>query len=258
MTLIRSLAFADLATGWWGAAWAAGEDASMTLAWRCGEAAGVLGARLQVSGPTEPWRVEGEEISLRIGPAGPVARGRAASAELATLDQLCTVSGKLMLGGSEREISAPAWRATIEGDLDLEGIDSFRQTAGWLETNEGFSLIALRPRGARGHDADLLAAAVLEGEPAPPVADPRLSTTYDASGLPVRAGLELWFEEEDEEGEDEGPEDDRERFPRRAAGEAIGPGIDWEAAGFKLHSILLRWHSGGNDGAGVYLLGRRE
>jgi len=117
-------------------------------------------------------------------------------------------------------------------------------------------LLTLRPRKSRGHEADLVAAAVLEPESAPRVTDPRLSTTYDAAGLPARVGLELWFETDDT---DEEPEEETERqFPRRAAGEAVGPGIDWEVAGFKLHAALLRWHSRGSDGTGVYLLGQRD
>jgi hypothetical protein len=184
-----------------------------------------------------------------------MARGSVGNGASGSVDHLCEVTGRAMLGGAEHEVEWLGWRGRFDADFELGVVDSFRQAAGWFDAADGFSLSAYRPQKSRGHDADYVAAAVLEAEPAPRIDDPRLSTTYDAAGLPTRVGLELWFEPSGPE-EDSDDDDDRP-LTRRAAAEAIGAGIDWEVEGFKLHAALLHWHSRGHDGAGVYLLGQR-
>ena len=251
--IVRTLAFGDAGTGSWGVVWAPGEAAAVSLAGAPGSAPGILTAELNRAADGQAWRVQGTETSLVFAPTGAAVRGEAAGGSVSSLDELCVVSGTVRLEGSDQEITSTGWRTTLEGSFELDRMDSFRQTSAWFEATQGFSLAALRPRKARGQDADLVAAVVLDPEPMPPVADPRLSTTYDAAGVPARAGLELWLEEES------GDQDDADRhFPRRAAGESVGTGVDWEVAGFKLRAALLRWHSRGIDGSGVYLLGQRE
>jgi hypothetical protein len=256
VTTIRTLAFAAPDGSSWGTAWLPCDQASAALAYRIGTRAGVADTRLEAAAADEPWRVQGAGVSLVFTPAGATGHGRGAETGIDSMDQLCAVDGRLELDEDASEISCTGWRSTLGGDVDLSAIDSFRHASAWFDPTHGLSLLALRPRKARGQDADLMAASLLEREPTPHVADPRLSTTYDAAGLPARVGLELWLESESS---DEEPEEDSEhQFPRRAAGESIGPGVDWELAGFKLHAVLLRWHSQGDDGAGVYLLGQRE
>ncbi len=69
------------------------------------------------------------------------------------------------------------------------------------------------------------------------VADPRLSTTFDASGRQRRAGLELWMT-------DDGP-------VRRAAGEVIcGTTID--LGRLRLDCSFLHWRLEGREGIGRY------
>ncbi len=46
--------------------------------------------------------------------------------------------------------------------------------------------------------------------------DPRLSTTYDEHGEPLRVGVELWL----------GDDEDGEQWPRRVAGAATGSRVD--------------------------------
>lgn len=140
-------------------------------------------------------------------------------------------------------------------EAELAAIDSVRWLASWLGPAGGLSLTALRPRKARGHEADLVAATVIDDPPAPPIDDPRLSTTYAEDGLPSRAGLELWFEDRNEDASEEAPS---HQYPRRAAGEAAGPSIDWEADGFELHASFMNWRSHGQEGPGVYLLAWRR
>lgn len=233
-------------------AWLPGEDAAISLAGAVDSLAGLVTGELIGAGEGEAWRIDGDGTALRLNPAGPARRANVPDGALSSLDQLCTVSGTLRLGGSAREIRAMGWRTTLTGKLELERIDSFRQTAAWFEPTQGFSLVALRPRKSRGQDADVVAAVLLEAEETQPVADPRLSTTYNAAGFPARAGLELWLEEENGD-----QAESTAHYLRRAAGEAVDAGVDWEVAGFKLHAALLRWHSRGVDGTGIYLLGRR-
>jgi hypothetical protein len=250
----HALAFGDLDGGVWGVAWSPSADGPLSIAVGAGADADVLAATLAGGPEDREWRVDGDAIELVLSPSSQPA-GEARSDALVGFDQLCRVGGRVALGNAEVEVAAPGWRGARDGRLELDRIESFRQIAAWFGPDEGLALVALRPRGARGQDADLVAASVLESRPAPRVDEPRLSTTYSAAGIPARAGLELWFEEP--QGDDPHADDEHEGFPRRAAGEAIGAGIEWAAAGFALHAAPLRWHSRGQDGAGVYLLGRR-
>jgi hypothetical protein len=279
MSPIRALAFGDLDDGLWGAAWSASATEPLSVAVGAGSSGQVLTATLSSAGEGEEWRLEGDRIELVLTPSTQPA-GEARSGALRGFDQLCRARGRVTLGDSEVEIDAPGWRGAWDGQLKLERIESFRQVAAWFGREDGLALVALRRGGARGQDADLIAASVLAPKPAPAIEDPRLSTTYGAAGVPTRAGVELWLagheaedsgseaedsgrEAEDSGGDGEhealppGADDEHETLPRRAAGEATAASLEWEAAGFALQAVPLRWHSRGEDGAGVYLLGRR-
>jgi hypothetical protein len=162
------------------------------------------------------------------------------------------------------------WRSSRDGRIDLDRLGSFRQVSAWFEPGEGLAVLALRPRKARGQESDVVAAAVLETEHPGPVSEPRLSTTYTATGLPLRAGLELWIDDGSDAGSEreadrgrggedgDGVEPTAHQYPRRASGEALGAYADWKVAEFELHAELFRWHNRGRDGAGVYLLGQHQ
>ena len=254
MTTVRALAFGDEEGGQWGAAWVHGAGNGM-LAVRMGPQLAVLDVRLDHERDGERWLVEGDGVSLELTPSGQATRTVAAEGALEAVNQLCVVAGALTLTGTAHEVSCPGWHGVLESTIQLDRIESFRQVCAWFDQHEGLALTALRPRKAHGQEADVVAAAVLDAEPAPPVADPRLSTTYSAAGIPARAGLELWLAEDSSES-DEG--EAASQYPRRAAGESIGAALDWTVEGFDLHAEPLRWHSRGHDGAGVYLLGRRR
>jgi hypothetical protein len=255
LTAARAVAFGDLGPPAWGVAWFPGPGSEAPLAARVGSGGGVVGSELVGSDPAEPWRLEGEGVSLLFTPLGSDGHGASPDGGIEVVDQLCTVTGHVRLGGAEHEINCLGWHAALRGDLDLGRIESFRQVSAWFAPSRGLSLVALRPSKARGQDSDIVAATALEPDAAPPVTDPRLSTTYTARGIPERAGLELWPEDEISEDPAEAAP---QAYPRRATGEAVGAGIGWETAGFALHAELLRWHSRGEDGAGVYLLGQRR
>jgi hypothetical protein len=257
MSESRTVAFGELSSGLWGVAWSPAADAPAEVAVGAGPNAEVLTATLTGAGEDE-WRLESDRIELRLSPsAAATVVGGSPDAVVEGFDQLCRASGRLTLAGGEREVSCLGSRSTRDGALDLERFESFRHVSAWFEPGDGLALIALRPRKSRGQESDLISASVLEQrEPPVLVTEPRLSTTYTAAGVPSRAGLELWVEAEVTADSEENGERAAE-LPRRAAGEAIGAGVDWRGGGFELQAVPLVWHSRGRDGAGIYLLGRR-
>lgn len=255
MAVIHTLLFAEAGASLWGVFWLGAESGSAPLACQADGISGLIPARLEESAPGGQWRLEGQEASLVFEPSGPVGHGGSSEGSIDAFDQLCTVRGRVALGGHEHQVECLGWRARVTGSFELDEIDTFRQTYGWFDRTDGLSLLALRPRKSRTHDTDLVAASVLEPEPAPKVTDPRLSSTYDADGAPIRVGLELWFDPA--QATDDDATDEGRQLPRRAAAEAVGDGLRWEADDFSLHAVPLRWHSRGSDGSGVYLLGKR-
>jgi hypothetical protein len=251
---MRALAFGDLQSELWGVIWLPGDEPAGRLAVRAGAAAAELPVTLRPGATEEAWDLEGDGLSLGFAPTAATTRGEDAEGRLATEDQLCQVSGRAWLDGGEIEVSCLGWRSITREGPGLGEPESFRLLAGWLEPAFGFSLIALRPGRARGQDADAIAALTIEDPAPPPVVDPRLSTTYTEAGLPRRAGLELWLQEDEEAAEEAAAHP----YPRRAAGEVLGAGLDWRQADFELHASLLHWHSHGREGPGVYVLGRHQ
>jgi hypothetical protein len=249
----RALAFATLEPTVWGTLWAPEGSEAAWLGFSAGGERGVLRVGFEAPDTEGAWSLEGAEAALAVAPARPPRRARDAGGRLESVDSVCAVSGYVVLDGTRHELSAPGWRSTISAGLDLDELDSFRHVAGWTRDDDLVALVSLRSRKDRGQEGDLVAASVLDPAEGPAIEDPRLSTTYAASGAPRRTGLELWFEE---------PSDDSEagsdaQYPRRAGGEALGQGMEWEASGFTLQSQLLRWHTRGEEGVGVYLVGRR-
>jgi hypothetical protein len=113
----------------------------------------------------------------------------------------------------------------------------------WLDEDLAVSLMAIRPAGAAHHDQEKVAATILDRDAdsdqprATAVREPRLSTTYDAEGRQIAAGLELFV---DEEG-----------FPRRAAGE-VRCGTTLDLGRLRLHCAFFRWRMEGRTGVGRY------
>jgi hypothetical protein len=239
---LRTLAFGSLEGSPWGAAWSASAAPVVALVGVPALSPVVVtGAGLDGAGSDGQWCLRGEGVDLAVTPQSEPVR----FTESDDFEQLCRVSGRAMLDGEEREVSCLGRRAerTV---FDLRDFDSVRDVAAWFEPDDGIGLVALRPRRGRGHERDSITAAVLDSAGAAVVADPRLSTTYDDRGAPLRAGLELWMDG-----------DEATQYPRRAAGESLGAGADAELDGLVLRAELLRWHSRGREGAGVYLLARR-
>lgn len=129
-------------------------------------------------------------------------------------------------------------------DRPGRGVESVRVFAACFSAEHAVALVAVRPAGAKGQDRDVVAAASLGEREGLSVFDPRLSTTYAPDGAPLRAGVELWLGE----GEDE----EDEQYPHRVAGESTGDRAVSDELG--LCAYGLRCHSRGEQGRGVYVL----
>jgi hypothetical protein len=236
---LRTLAFGDLDAGLWGAAWGGAEP--FVALGALPAASSALGGLARIDGAcaTDDWTVSGQSAELTVSPRSEPAP----SPEIDGFDQLCRVRGQFVLGGTEHQVDSLGRRG-CRPELDLQTFETIRDISAWFEPDEGIALTALRPRGAAGHDHDIVVASLFEAAAAVPVPDPRLSTTYTADGRPLRAGVELWLDTD---------QDDEQQYPRRAAGEALGASAS-AVDGLDVQAHAFRWHSRGRDGAGVYLL----
>ncbi len=241
---LRAFAFGDLDTSIWGVA----------AAWQSNAVASFADP-VHVDDGDDESILSGAGVELRFVPTGEPARFEPVTAGLDGSMQICRVEGAVHRDGSDREVECFGARATISSAL--AGAGSARAVAAWLGPEDGFGLVALRPPGAKGHDADSLACALFEEGVVVAVEEPRLSTTYTEAGTPARASLELWLagsDEGDDDSSDENEPDERRNYSRRAAGERAGDGSDLRAAGLAARAELFRWHARGGEGAGVYVL----
>jgi hypothetical protein len=237
--VLRTLAFGDLATGIWGVAADTGGGAAATFA---------EDFELDAGDDQGEWLAAAAGLELRLNPTSQPASFGPAQAGIEGTAQLCEVEGAVHRDGAEQDVACLGARSVVT--LPPLVAASARIAVGWLGPDSGFALLALRPARAAGHDADLIVGAMVQDGIALEIDDPRLSTTYAPSGLPVRAGLELWLvEHEPAEGEEAQP-----YYPRRIGGESAGDGSELAIAGLELRAELFRWRTKGHEGAGVYLL----
>jgi len=154
-------------------------------------------------------------------------------------EQLCRVTGSVR----GRTVDCLGQRGHAWGAADWSRIDLARSLAAWLEDGSGIALTAIRPARAESHADEATWAALLEPSAPVAVAEPRLSTTYDADGRQRRAGLELWVNEEDD-------------YPHRGAGQVLC-GSSLELGELRLDCAFFAWHVDGRDGVGRYDVLRR-
>jgi hypothetical protein len=246
-TAFRTLAFGATDMSFWGAAWLHGAGPKVFVGVGAGDRAITAPATLHDGGESQDWRLEGDGIELTASSTG-ADLGLSRADPASGFDQLCRVHGRVLLEGTEREIECIGRRGAYAQRSDVERLDSVRDVWAWFEPGEGLALVALRPRKSRGQDSDLVRAVVFDSDAPHTVDDPRLSTTYTASGQPLRAGLELWL----------GDDDEQQQYPRRALGEATGAGATGRVGRFEVLAQPFHWQSRGRDGAGVYLLARQR
>jgi hypothetical protein len=152
---------------------------------------------------------------------------------------LCEVTGTVgstkvrCLGTVGSTDTAPAW----------DELDALRSISAVFDRDHAFLAIARRPRGAPGHGHEEVAGWLLhDGRPLP-IADVRISTTYDGVGRQRSAGLELWVEGED--------------FPRRLSG-TVAAGSSLQLERVDVHCAIFRWRMEDRDGVGAYELWTRR
>jgi hypothetical protein len=245
---LSTLAFGDAQADLWGVVWGARDAVAIIGGSRTGATVSIDSAAqdagaVRADGLTLEVEVIGEcEISYQDASD---SDAEASDADVVTA-QICAVAGTASLDGDPQTVDCLGLRV-MQAAPDPAGLDSLRQVLAWFAPGDALAVAAARPRRSAGHDRDEVTAAMFE--PAGPLGidEARLSTTYGEDGAPRRMSLELWpVEEEEQEG----------AYPRRVAGEVVGPAIVATAGEFRLEARPMRCHRAGNDGRGVYLIAR--
>ena len=193
------------------------------------------------------WRVTyaGEVgFELEFAAAGPpLVLGRESPAARAGgmegADRVCRVTGTV--GGEP--FSGAGQRGRSWGAPDWDRMLLARTLTAWFDDGRALSAVAVRPAKAKGHADEQVTALLLEGEHVREVAEPRLSTTYDAEERQRAAGLELYVGAEDE-------------MALRAAGEVVA-GTTLDLGRLRLDCAFFRWRMQGRSGVGRYDVLRR-
>jgi hypothetical protein len=227
----------------------AGVEVNAPRAWDEVSAAGL---DTEVVEPLRSWRLQYAaddatlDLDLRavgavaaLDPEHPAAR----AGGMTGFEQAVRVTGTATLRGQRVSVDALGQRGHSWGAPDWDRIALARTVGAWFDDDLAVSLTAIRPAGAKHHEDERVAATILEHDPesdaprATAVVDPRLSTTYDADGRQLAAGLELFV---DEDG-----------APRRAAGE-VACGTTLDLGRLTLHCAFFRWRMEGRTGVGRY------
>ena len=210
------------------------------------------GVSMETLEPLRRWRValdgaeHGFDLTFEaLGPPAEVTGGEALARAggMAGYEHACRVTGRVRTGGQAREVRCLGQRGHAWGEQDWDRIDIARTVAAWPGEGPALALSAIRPHGALSHAEEPTWAALLAADGPQPVAEPRLSTTYDGDGRQRRAGLELWVHEED-------------AHPRRGSGEVLC-GSTLDLGQLRLDCAFFRWRLDGAEGVGRYDVLRR-
>ncbi len=219
---------------------------------------GAAGLDCETIEPLRAWRLSlaHDDVSLDVAfeALGPVAQLEpgdpvAHAGGMAGYEQPCRVRGQATVAGEQITVDGLGQRGRSWGSPDWERLTIARTLSAWLDDDLAVSLTAIRPADASDHGAELVSAVVLEREErsgaprATTVLDARLSTTSDADGHSLSAGLELWV---DEDGD-----------ARRAAGHVLC-GTTLDLGRLRLDCSFLAWQMEGRAGFGRYDVLRRE
>jgi hypothetical protein len=234
-----------------------GVPAGEGLGWGRAEAAGVW---TEVVDPLRAWRIHFDDesgdhaflLDLEAISAPAALDAGAPAAKLGGMegyDQIVRVTGKVTVGGVERTFSGRGQRGHSWGAPDWNKLTLARTMGVWLDGDAGVTLTAVRSVKASSHADEAIHAVMLgrDGETdelvSLVVADPRVSTTYDAEGRQRHAGLELY-------------ETDDAPYARRAAGE-VACGTTLDLGRLRLDTAFFRWRMEGRTGVGRYDVLRR-
>jgi hypothetical protein len=229
-----TVSFADAERDWFGLAYLGGKSALAVL-FHGQSLVGLMDdATLELTEERVTWAGADAAFDLALEPtSAPIEHAGG-------VEQLIRVRGSVRASDQTAEFDGVGQRGESAGER--HGHELVRAVSAWLGDG-GIVLESLRPDGADGHDAESVWAALIEhGDPVP-VADPRLSTTYDGDGHQRRAGMELWLGEEG--------------YPVRAAGEVIC-GSSLDLGELTLDLAFFRWRAEGAEGVGRYDILRRS
>lgn len=213
--------------------------------WEQVSAAGIATETIE---PDRRWRVRfdgdvGFDLEFAATGAPIVLPAESAAAEAGGMegfDHVCRVTGTV--GGARFE--GRGQRGRSWGAPDWEKMLLARTVSAWFDDEHALSTVAIRPARAQSHADERVSAFVLAGEEIREVADPRLSTTYDADERQRAAGLELYVGAEDE-------------FALRVAGEVVA-GTSLDLGRLRLDCAFFRWRMNGMAGVGRYDVLRRQ
>lgn len=181
----------------------------------------------------DTWSLHGSGCELLVTPTP----AGSATTDAAAIEP-CQVLGTLVIGGATRKLQGIGTRGALA--LPQDG-GSMRLFGSWFPAGQELGVLALRRPGASSGEGDEISVTA-RGEEQPLVLDPRLSTTYNSAGDPVRVGIELWLGES---------EDDEEGLRgRRVAGRAGGASVSIGA----LRAYAFECVTRGEPGPGVYVL----
>jgi hypothetical protein len=181
------------------------------------------------------WLVAGDDTDLKIE----LAEASTHTYEDGSALGPCRLTGTAAGIGSD-ELDLPG---VLLSEIPAGKVDSTRIVGSWFPAGHEISLVSVRPKGAKGQDADHVDV-IARGEDASVVFDPRLSTTYGPDGHPRKTGIELWV------GEDE----DGDQHPRRVSGVASGAHLTETAGELTVRAYAMHCLSRGDAGTGVYVL----
>jgi hypothetical protein len=209
----------------------------------------LTGLKSTVAEPLARWHVEldtpggpGFALDFEALSAPAELAPEAPAAELggmAGYEQLCRVRGT----AAGHAIDCLGQRGHSWGAADWSRIALTRSLAAWLEEGSSLTVGAVRPADAESHADEATWGALMDAAGPVPVADPRVSTTYDGDGHQRRAGLELWVGEDDD-------------YPRRGAGQVLC-GSSVELGQLRLDCAFFAWQVDGREGVGRYDVVRR-
>jgi hypothetical protein len=226
-----------------------GVEADVPRAWDEVSAAGL---DTEVVEPLRAWRLhyadDDASLDLELSAVGAIAELDAAGplaqlGGMAGFEQALRVTGAATVRGRRVAVDGLGQRGRSWGAPDWDRMALARTVGAWLGDDLAVSLSAIRPAGARDHEHEQVAATILDRDPesdaarAVAVAEPRLSTTYDAEGRQRAAGLELFV--------------DDDALPRRAAGEVVC-GTTLDLGRLLLQCAFFRWRMEGRTGIGRY------
>ncbi|HMC06071.1 MAG TPA: hypothetical protein VKG89_01625 [Solirubrobacterales bacterium] len=126
---------------------------------------------------------------------------------------------------------------SIEGEVDWRNAEALRLVSALFEDGCELAIASIRPRGAAGHDTDVVTSHLLEGGERVAVDEALVSTEYDPAGLPRRLGIELWI--------------DPDSPPLRVAADREGA-LEAGGEGLRREVARMRFRLAGTPGTGLY------